>query len=195
MRVLVDGREVANATEGDSAIKLVLALQEEQHAQGRVLQTVLIDGEPVDDWQQVLRFADPLPGEVRLQTAPFSQALAETTSGFLDVLPRMEAALREASDFLRQGEEQRGLLLLGQVTEGLEWYTRFLEALAGGDGATAVGARQFLSGLEESLKRTLEAWEQSDYSLLADLLEYELAPNLSAGQDWLKVIRAKSHPV
>lgn len=175
MYVIVDGKDAHGLEGGAPALLRFLA---DLEAGGRTVLEVRINGVPLaGPWPEALEEVHGLEAaEVAVVTASATQLLAEAVSEALGYLPRLERGLLAAAEEMRAGREAEAALLLGQAAEGLEWLVEVLRAAAVMVAGGGAGAVERLSNISKRLQEVLGAWEAKDLTLVADLLEYDLAP-------------------
>ena len=80
------------------------------------------------------------------------------------------------SDCFQQGQQQEGIVVLGQLIEGMEWFSKavYLTRPLHAESQIAINFGQF----PEILHPLVEAMKNKDYTLLADLLCHEVQPVL-----------------
>jgi len=186
MKVVLDGKEVS--LEGISCRTvddLVQQLLRRFPPNGRVIQSINIDGIELYDWEAHREAEVPPEAEVHVKTQSIAELLASTIESALEFLPRLVAAAIEAAELLQQGRMQDAFTLMGKLIEGVQWYTEFLSGLSKLLPSAAPWARERLTSLNEVMKQVLHCWEAQDQTLLADLLEYELAGEMEKGVEYL----------
>ncbi len=94
---------------------------------------------------------------------------------------RLIPGIYRAVELFRGGSEKEAFKYMTNIVDGLQW---LIEALA----ATADMLPEDIdvSGINEHLNEMTGAFENQDYILLSDLLEYEIAP---AVEEWHDIIR------
>lgn len=107
--------------------------------------------------------------------------LVETMQSLGEYLPRMVNGCREITNNLQVGNEATALSQMPQFVEGLQW---IFEAITGIQKNGLLHEIDFGS-LQEYFNGVVNSLEIKDYVLLADLLEYEIAPVL---EEWNTVI-------
>ena len=87
----------------------------------------------------------------------------------VDYLPKLTKGLMAIAELIRSGNEAEGAYFFVKATDGLRWLTGFLRNIKSCDYKEIEELGNYLSSL-------LDAWENGDYVLIGDLLEYELVP-------------------
>lgn len=86
-----------------------------------------------------------------------------------EYLPKLARGLTAIAELIRNGNEAEGAHFFVQATQGLRWLVGLLANI---HLVSALEIEKF----KENLNTLLTAWENKDYVLISDLLEYELAP-------------------
>ncbi|RNC67275.1 MAG: hypothetical protein ED859_15485 [Desulfuromonadales bacterium] len=104
----------------------------------------------------------------------------------------------ETAALFRSGAEQRALGHYIDLLNGFDWLVKALdctgEALALDFAREQVGGgtlSRFVDDLNALLQETMKAQERKDWVLLADLIEYELAPHLEQWRTVFVSLREK----
>lgn len=98
-------------------------------------------------------------------------------------LPRLINGLNETSNHFREGNINRGIKKFQQGIDGLNWLNHLLVGLdlyIYSDSQFKDNIKCYTDTKEFSgiIKELLSAWENEDYVLISDLVEYELVPVL-----------------
>lgn len=152
----------------------------------RVIQSITINGNELQGWDAGSSLPLPSDASVRITTRPLAHVLMETALSCRDYLPRLqEGAVSVAADF-HQGRQAEAFDTMNDLIEGLNWYTEFLRNILTLRPREGERAASCLSSLNRILAELVGAWERQDFTLLADLLEYELVPELEAGTHYIE---------
>ncbi len=115
--------------------------------------------------------------------------LTQAMSGTAEAFESLSGFVLQAGDHLRSGQIREGNELLGRITEDLHVLSGFL-ADAGqlpeftdrlGDQRVKDLAREY-EDMVELLRGAMDAQRTEDWVYLADILEYELNPKMTAWQ-------------
>lgn len=95
-----------------------------------------------------------------------------------EYLPRLARGLAAIAELIQSGQEAAASGYFLQAVEGLRWLALALQNLNSllPFQKNQKGLNEEIAKLGEILGALLNAWENSDYVLISDLLEYELAP-------------------
>jgi hypothetical protein len=105
--------------------------------------------------------------------------IVDVLSTAKDYLPRLKTGLKVASLYFQSREEEKGSIAFLEILEGLEWVNQLMDKrglLFSGRLASDREIDLKIGGYKEKLREMLAAWENRDYLLIGDLLEYELIP-------------------
>lgn len=88
-------------------------------------------------------------------------------------------------EFFQSGREDIATRMMVDLIEGIEWLTQAIDGTRDIHGEYAMDVSQINSALHE----ISEAYENMDYVLLSDLLEYELLPVINVWRKQLAGIK------
>ena len=124
--------------------------------------------------------------ELMVQTNAPKTLIEQALSSVLDYLPKAQKACLECADAFRAGEMHEAQQFFQDVVEGCFWVVDTVIHIRGAHENTAqpskissewmIAEKKFVT----DLKSLLNASEQQDYILTADLLEYEMSTDLEA---------------
>ncbi len=193
MNVLLDDVAV-DAFAGESLADAVAAGRAEAERRGRVLVEVQVDGEAVSE--SVL--ADPsgvsaAGSEIRLHSVDPVALVRDSLGEASDALGGSMAAHTSVAHQLQQDDLAAAMNGLGEVmhawgalqrtiTHGSGLLGRDLDELAGPEA----GLTAQIDGLIDRLRALKGAIESQDWSEVADVLEYDLAPQV---EPWRATLR------
>lgn len=110
-----------------------------------------------------------------------------------EYLPRLREGVRKAGLLFQEGKEGEAIYIFNQLLDGFEW----LASVVGGfelalkEGLIAALASSKIEGAVKSFSARLQelqdAWENTDYVLIGDLLTYELVPLM---EEWENIFIA-----
>jgi hypothetical protein len=104
------------------------------------------------------------------------QLMIETLEEMKNYIPKVLEAINGMVRNFQTDNEQDGIKVFGPFTEGIQW---ILEALSlTKDLQQESGMDIDITDINNTLKEMLEGWENGDYILISDLLEYEIYPLL-----------------
>ncbi len=122
--------------------------------------------------------------------------LHEEFEKFSQQLPQLAGAFRQTAVHLQTGEEIKGLQVFQEAVSELQAFIALLQEvqrLGETDFTTTVfedkSLAQWVQDFLENLKSIVDTFGNRDYVLLADLLEYEMAPRLERWQRILAVLK------
>ena len=109
-----------------------------------------------------------------------------------EYLEKLIPGMQKAADLFRMGNEQEASKFFLNIIDGMEWFSEVVESIARAvdlkpetvmcAGESFAERQRRLMGL---IQQMVEANGNSDWVLLADLLEYEIVPFYS---DWVKLL-------
>ena len=182
MTLVVDGKRIrtdfAGGTTLSSLLRFVMDLPE---CRGRTIDSVELNGVPVEFSDETSLLSVPPDSEVRVCTRPVKRVLLEAALSCRDYLPRLRQGCISTAVQLQLGRQQEAFTGLQEIISGLHWYNEFLTQVVSFELRVHDEARVRLNAFRAVLSQLLPCLEERDFTLLADLLEYDLVPELEAG--------------
>jgi len=195
MEIVIDGEPTLIETEGMTTFKdLMNHLQKEVVRFPRVITRVILNEEDLDEGQEIGLGAFPLSdvADLQIHTADSLDLAYQSLVDAQEYLPTLSSVLEAAAGAIRGGDVQSGLR---DSSAALEVIGAFGQVLDGIRGAYQIDFSQVriddlnlldkLNGLNRLAGDTLKAIQDEDWTLFADLIEYELSPLL---YEWMAVI-------
>ncbi|WP_066055877.1 hypothetical protein [Robertmurraya korlensis] len=109
------------------------------------------------------------------------QIVIDTLESLKEYFPKLINGSREIAEYLQEGNEAKALSVMPQLVEGLQWV---FEAVMGIQNNGFLNDINLLD-LKDNFQEMVEALEIGDHVLLADLLQYEIAPTL---EKWVLMV-------
>ncbi|MFL0269665.1 hypothetical protein [Candidatus Clostridium radicumherbarum] len=83
---------------------------------------------------------------------------------------KLASGIIRTSEYFQSYDEANGAELMITIIDGLQW---FIEAAV---NSSVLSNEDELNSINDKLKELVEAFENQDYVLIGDLLQYELLP-------------------
>jgi hypothetical protein len=195
MELTIDGQPVAIETEGINTFKDLIERIERDHiAQAHVVTKMVLNGEEIDEGQEIGLGAFSMKdiASLAIETADKIELANEALEDAQEYLPQLSAFLEQAARMIREGNTAEGLNL---ASEALDVISAFGEVLEGIRitfqlDFAEVKIEEFnllekLNELGTLAKEILKSAQDENWTLFADLTEYELSPLL---YEWMAVI-------
>lgn len=164
---------------------LIEVLETRPELQTRVIESIIVDGKEIEDVYDIPPVDLHPDSELHVFTKPIVHLLLETATTCQDYLPRLRAASVLAATRLHESRETDAFYLIRDLVGGLHWYTEFLGHVGTLHSPEKEQASNRLAALNDILKEILVSWQREDFTLLADLLEYELTMEIEAGIEYV----------
>ena len=135
---------------------------------------------------------------LEVELANLKDLVATNLANALDYLKKLIPGCEQAADLFRAGNEQKANKYYLQILDGIEWFSQVVSVIMSPDeGETelpdtdneSLEVRQ--KKLTDLMSQMLEANENQDWVLLADILEYEMVPFY---KDWEKILSKLENP-
>ena len=195
MEVVIDGQSKSIDVTGIGTFNELLAhIERDCIGGGRVIVRVLLNGEELDEGQTVGLGAFPVKDitSISVETADTLELAGEALQDALEYLPAISMILEQSARKIREGDVRAGLQ---ETSEALGVIEAFGEVLDGIRGAFRIDFSKVkiddgtllekLHELGKHAQNILKATKEEDWTLLADLIEYELSPLL---YEWMAVV-------
>ena len=124
---------------------------------------------------------------LELELAHLGDLLANNLANAKEYLEKLIPGFQKAADLFRMGNEQEAHKFYLQVLDGIDWFSQVVLNIVKSRGNQVEG--QSLGDRQEKLTglmaQMLEANQNQDWVLMADLLEYEMIPYY---EDWQETL-------
>lgn len=189
MRIFLDGKVVESDGWSIRTVgQLMRNLDNLPQLSNRLIESVVVDGIELQDWEANSAVKLPEDAHIHVKTQTVVELLASAVKSAKEYLPRLDDGAVRAASLLQEGRTPEAFRLVGQLVEGLQWYTEFVGSLAALMPQEEPRASERLTELGNVMAELLQSWEGQDHTLLADLLEYELSPQMQRGLEFLETL-------
>ena len=129
---------------------------------------------------------------LELELAHLGDLLANNLANAKEYLEELIPGFQKAADLFRMGNEQEAHKFYLQILDGIDWFSQVVLNIVKSrgnqvEGQTLGDRQEKLTGL---MAQMLEANQNQDWVLMADLLEYEMIPYYEDWQETLSHINA-----
>lgn len=200
MLVRVDGNEVSWDLSRCASLGAVLEeIYRKVGETGRIVGRVEIDGRELTDRAEKELGEHSLKGvaEISLSTGTAGELLRSGLQGALSLAGAIDKDIAKAVGSFRSGDAFRGQSLYAACVEAMGTFFQLTGGILNGiqsghfqvpDGAGAIGATPSTE-TAEAFGRLLDHQKREDWTAMADVLEYEVTPNL---KKWVAFLGALS---
>ncbi len=200
-RLYVDRQEVSPIPAGLTSIEQVLKLVEANHLSPQeVIRRVEIDGLPLipEDGGECLTDRIDDREKIEIFTGTITEVAIDSMREATTYLDRVESATPSLINSFRGDPGQESFAQIKQFYEGFYWLIMLLDRLGQSFHFTLESLRVGESNaakhhqdLISTLKGLIDAQERKDYGLVADLLEFEMLPLISACKILFDAVRER----
>ncbi|MDA8233887.1 MAG: hypothetical protein M0Z31_03590 [Clostridia bacterium] len=196
MKIFVNNEEVIFDGDGTSGEK-ISELMKTIRGKNLIILETKIDGVVTrEDILELLKINQI--GQVEVTVTNQHNLIIEGLDTALDYLPVLQKGLEEIAGLFQEGREGEGIALFLEAHTGLDWLEHILRGsriyFQSSNRDLGVQFAEVAEGYNEKLTELTKAWENRDYVLIADLLEYELAPFIEEIMPLInKVMEAENH--
>ena len=170
-----------------------------QQTPGSYIRRIWLDNQefPSDDREALQKKPSDIDS-LEVELANLKDLVATNLANALDYLKKLIPGCEQAADLFRAGNEQEANKYYLQILDGIEWFSQVVSVIMSPDeGETelpdtddeSLEVRQ--KKLTDLMSQMLEANENQDWVLLADILEYEMVPFY---KDWEKILSKLENP-
>ncbi len=142
-----------------------------------------------------------IPSDIQsleVELANLKDLVATNLANALDYLQKLIPGFENAADLFRTGNEQEANKYYLQILDGIEWFSQVVNIIMKPDegevvlpGAENENLQARQEKLTDLMSQMLEANQNQDWVLLADVLEYEMVPFY---KDWEKILSKLENP-
>ena len=198
MKVSINGvAQEESDFEGETVSAILDAMV--QQTPGSYIRRIWLDDQefPSDDREALQKKPSDIDS-LEVELANLKDLVATNLTNALDYLKKLIPGFEQAADLFRAGNEQEANKYYLQILDGIEWFSQVVSVIMSPDkGETelpdiddeSLEVRQ--KKLTDLMSQMLEANQNQDWVLLADILEYEMVPFY---KDWEKILSKLENP-
>ena len=198
MKVSINGvAQEESDFEGETVSAILDAMV--QQTPGSYIRRIWLDDQefPSDDREALQKKPSDIDS-LEVELANLKDLVATNLANALDYLKKLIPGFEQAADLFRAGNEQESNKYYLQILDGIDWFSQVVSVIMSPDeGETelpdtddeSLEVRQ--KKLTDLMSQMLEANENQDWVLLADILEYEMVPFY---KDWEKILSKLENP-
>ena len=201
MKILVNGVEKSFSCDGETLGDLLDHIIENEPSQGSCFSNIrLNEKEVLVDSTEIQQ--TPLSQIETLETEILSlnQIVEKNITNAQDYLKKLIPGLQKASDLFRAGNEQEANKFFINIIDGMDWFSQVVDSIAKavdfGSDTIIFDEKTFHDRQGDLVKLTrqmVDANQNQDWVLLADLLEYEILPYYTDWEEQLPKIYRKNN--
>ena len=192
MKIFINGSETQDPSFQRETLEEVMnAIL--KNRQNSYVRRVWLDGKEVSSSaQDTSKTSAASVGMLELELAQLQDLLANNLTNAKAYLEKLIPGFQKAADLFRMGNEQEANQYYLQVLDGIDWFSQVVLTIVNAqenkfEEKSLEERQKELTGL---MAQMLEANENQDWVLLADLLEYEMTPFYKDWQELLSRFKA-----
>ena len=187
MKISINGAETEESSFQGETLKEVLDAILKNHQESYIRRIWLEGQEVSSSAQDTLMTSTSSIELLELELAYLADLLANNLGNAKEYLEKLIPGFQKAADLFRMGNEQEAHKFYLQILDGIDWFSQVVLTIVKSWGNEVEGQRledrqERLTGL---MAQMLEANQNQDWVLLADLLEYEMIPFY---EDWQETL-------
>jgi hypothetical protein len=187
MKISINGAETQEATfQGDTLEEVLHAILNSR--KDSYIRRVWLDGqEASSNTQDTLKTSTASVQSLELELALLQDLVANNLTNAKAYLEKLVPGFQKAADLFRMGNEQEANQHYLQILDGIDWFSQVILTIL--NAQVDIFKEQTLEERQKKLTnfmaQMLEANQNQDWVLMADLLEYEMIPFY---KDWQEVL-------
>ena len=198
MKLTINGVEQEESEfDGDTLGAILISLVKK--TPGSYIRRIWLDDQesPADD-QIALQKNPSEIGSLKVELANLKDLVATNLTNALGYLKKLIPGFEQAADLFRAGNEQEANKYYLQILDGIDWFSQVVSVIMKpDDGKTELpdadgeSLQMRQKKLTDLMSQMLEANQNQDWVLLADILEYEMVPFY---KDWENILSKLENP-
>ena len=198
MKVSINGVAQEESDFEGETVSAILDAMVQQTPDSYIRRIWLDDQEFPSDDREALQKKPSDIDSLEVELANLKDLVATNLANALDYLKKLIPGFEQAADLFRTGSEQESNKYYLQILDGIDWFSQVVSVIMSPDeGETelpdtddeSLEVRQ--KKLTDLMSQMLEANQNQDWVLLADILEYEMVPFY---KDWEKILSKLENP-
>ena len=198
MKVSINGVAQEESDFEGETVSAILDAMVQQTPDSYIRRIWLDDQEFPSDDREALQKKPSDIDSLEVELANLKDLVATNLANALDYLKKLIPGFEQAADLFRAGNEQEANKYYLQILDGIDWFSQVVSVIMSPDeGETelpdtddeSLEVRQ--KKLTDLMSQMLEANQNQDWVLLADILEYEMVPFY---KDWEKILSKLENP-
>ena len=198
MKVSINGVAQEESDFEGETVSAILDAMVQQTPDSYIRRIWLDDQEFPSDDREALQKKPSDIDSLEVELANLKDLVATNLTNALDYLKKLIPGFEQAADLFRTGNEQEANKYYLQILDGIDWFSQVVSVIMSPDeGETklpdtddeSLEVRQ--KKLTDLMSQMLEANQNQDWVLLADILEYEMVPFY---KDWEKILSKLEKP-
>jgi hypothetical protein len=187
MKISINGAETQDPSfQGETLEEVMNTIVKSR--QNSYIRRIWLDGQEVSsDSQDTLKTSTTSVGLLELELAELQDLLANNLTNAKDYLVKLIPGFQKAADLFRMGNEQEANQYYLQVLDGIEWFSQVVIIIVSTqkNKSEEKSLEERQKKLTDLMSQMLEANQNQDWVLMADLMEYEMIPFY---KDWKEVL-------
>ncbi len=187
MKISINGAETQDPSfQGKTLEEVMNAIVKSR--QNSYIRRIWLDGQEVSsDSQDTLKTLTTSVELLELELAELQDLLANNLTNAKDYLVKLIPGFQKAADLFRMGNEQEANQYYLQVLDGIEWFSQVVIIIVSTqkNKSEEKSLEERQKKLTDLMSQMLEANQNQDWVLMADLMEYEMIPFY---KDWEEVL-------
>jgi hypothetical protein len=192
MKVSINGVAQEESDFEGETVSAILDAMVQQTPDSYIRRIWLDDQEFPSDDREALQKKPSDINSLEVELANLKDLVATNLANALDYLKKLIPGFEQAADLFRAANEQEANKYYLQILDGIDWFSQVVSVIMSPDEGETELPDTYDESLEvrqkkltDLMSQMLEANQNQDWVLLADLLEYEMVPFY---KDWEKIL-------
>lgn len=201
MKILVNGMEKNFSDGGKTLGDLLDHILKQEPSVGNIFGAIrLNEKEVLEDAPEIRQIPVSQIETLETEILSLNQILEKNIVNAQDYLKKLIPGVQKASDLFRSGNEQEANKFFINIIDGMEWFSQVVDSIAKAadfESDTVILDKKSFQDRQDHLvtmtRQMVEANQNQDWVLLADLLEYEILPYYADWGEQLPKLHRKSN--
>jgi hypothetical protein len=187
MKISINGAETQDESfQGETLGEVLHAILNSR--KDSYIRSVWLDGqEAASNTQDTLKTSTASVESLELELVLLQDLVANNLTNAKEYLEKLVPGFQKAADLFRMGNEQEANQYYLQILDGIDWFSQVILTIVNAqvDIFKEQNLEERQKNLTNIMAQMLEANQNQDWVLIADLLEYEMTPLY---KDWEEVL-------
>ena len=203
MKIFINGCEETTEYSGDNLGNLLDQIQSVKVLPGTYIDKLLLNGQPIEPDAEKTRSTPITEIEtLEIEITTILDILNKNITNVEDYLKKLIPGIEKTAELFQMGNDQEASQLFVKIVDGIEWvsqvFNEILKALMTDPNTILLNGKTIQdrhNTLIDLTNQLLEAHKNKDWVLVADLLEYEIAPYYKEWQEIIPQLRKMAQEI
>lgn len=197
MKIIINGREESIDFEGNTLGHAFAEIKKQQSSTEKIISQLRLNDQEIS-WDAKENLETPLSDTdtIEVEFSTLREIILKNLANAENYLQRLIPGIEKAAELFQTENEQDANKYFLIIIDGIDWFSQVLDGVmkASGLDPDAIelkgeSLQKRKSRLIELMGQMLDANQNKDWVLMADLLEYEIAPYYKEWVDLIKELK------